>query len=51
VTLQFRGEFFNVLNVVNFGVPSHTVLSPGFGVISETAGTSRQIQISLKLLY
>jgi hypothetical protein len=51
VTLQFRAEFFNVFNVVNFGLPSHTVLSPGFGVISETAGTSRQIQLSLKLLY
>jgi hypothetical protein len=51
VTLQFRAEFFNVFNVVNFGLPSHIVLSPGFGVISETAGTSRQIQFSLKLLY
>jgi len=49
--LQFRAEFFNVFNVVNFGLPSHIVLSPGFGMISQTAGTSRQIQFSLKLLY
>ena len=50
-TLQFRVEFFNVLNVVNFGLPSNIVLGPGFGQISRTAGPSRQIQFSLKLLY
>ena len=49
--LQFRAEFFNVFNIVNFGLPSDTVLSPGFGMISKTAGTSRQIQFSIKLLY
>jgi hypothetical protein len=37
--------------VVNFGLPANIVLSPGFGMISQTAGTSRQIQFSLKLLY
>jgi hypothetical protein len=51
VTLQFRAEFFNILNVVNFGLPANTVLGSGFGVIHRTAGTSRQIQFSLKLLY
>jgi hypothetical protein len=50
-TLQFRVEFFNVFNVVNFGLPSNIVLGPGFGQISRTAGPSRQIQFSLKLLY
>jgi hypothetical protein len=50
-TLQFRAEFFNVFNLVNFGVPANTLLGSGFGVINSTAGTSRQIQFSLKLLY
>jgi TonB dependent receptor len=51
VMLQFRAEFFNIFNLVNFGLPANTVLGPGFGMISRTAGTSRQIQLSLKLLY
>ena len=50
-TLQFRAEFFNVFNLVNFGLPSNVVRGTGFGVISRTAGTSRQLQFSLKLLY
>lgn len=49
--LQFRGEFFNLFNMVNFGLPSNTVLGPGFGRISKTAGSSRQIQFSLKLIF
>ena len=49
--LQFRGEFFNVFNVVNMGLPANTIEGSGFGVISKTAGTSRQIQFSLKLIY
>lgn len=36
---------------MNFGVPSNIVLGPGFGEINRTAGTSRQIQFSLKLSY
>ena len=49
--LQLRGEFFNVFNVVNMGLPANTIKGSGFGVISKTAGTSRQIQFSLKLIY
>jgi len=51
IVLQFRAEFFNVLNLVNFGLPANTLLGPGFGYINRTAGPSRQIQFSLKLLY
>jgi len=51
MNLQFRAELFNLFNIVNFGLPSNTVLGPGFGEISRTAGTSRQIQFSLKLIY
>jgi hypothetical protein len=50
-TVEFRAEFFNVFNIVNFGLPSNIVRGSGFGVISKTAGTSRQIQFSLKVIY
>jgi hypothetical protein len=50
-SLQFRAELFNVFNIVNFGLPSNILLGPGFGEISRTAGNSRQIQFSLKLIY
>ena len=49
--LQFRAEFFNVFNLVNFGLPANIVLGSGFGFINRTAGPSRQIQFSLKLMY
>jgi hypothetical protein len=50
-TLQFRAEFFNVFNLVNFGLPANVVRGTGFGVISKTNGTSRQVQFSLKLTF
>ena len=50
-TLEFRGEFFNVFNLVNFGLPANIVRGTGFGMISHTAGPSRQLQFSLKLIY
>ena len=49
--LQFRAEFFNLFNIVNMGLPANTLNGSGFGEISKTAGTSRQIQFSLKILY
>ena len=49
--VQFRSEFFNLFNVVNMGLPANTIRGLGFGQISKTAGTSRQIQFSLKLLF
>jgi hypothetical protein len=50
-TLEFRAEFFNIFNIVNFGLPSNIVNGSGFGIISKTAGTSRQVQFSLKVIY
>jgi hypothetical protein len=50
-TLEFRGEFFNAFNLVNFGLPVNILRGSGFGVINKTAGTSRQIQFSLKLFF
>ena len=59
--LQFRAEFFNVLNRANYGPPNTTVfsitpgappaVSPSAGVISTTATSPRQIQLGLKLIF
>jgi hypothetical protein len=49
--LQARAEFFNLFNIVNMALPANTLSGAGFGEISRTAGTSRQIQFSLKLIY
>jgi hypothetical protein len=49
--LQLRGEFFNLFNIVNMGLPANIIKGTGFGMISKTAGTSRQIQFSLKIIY
>ncbi|PYS49556.1 MAG: hypothetical protein DMG13_23210 [Acidobacteria bacterium] len=56
VSLQFRAEFFNILNHANFDTPnpilfSGTSLSSSAGVITETANRERQIQFALKLLF
>ncbi|PYV22764.1 MAG: hypothetical protein DMG24_15765, partial [Acidobacteria bacterium] len=49
--LQFRAEFFNLFNLVNFGLPMNVIRGTGFGIINKTAGTSRQIQFSLRLIF
>ena len=49
-TLQFRGEFFNILNQVNFGVPNDDISSPTFGQV-QTALPPRQIQVAVKFLF
>jgi Carboxypeptidase regulatory-like domain len=65
-SVEFRAEFFNVLNHTNFGMPaSATVFNgatsvlgayqqaplPGVGQITTTVTTSRQIQFALKLIF
>ena len=49
-TLQFRTEFFNAFNLVNFGQPNANFSSQDFGVIL-SARASRSIQMSLKLSF
>ena len=58
LNLQFRAEFFNLLNHTNFGTPNAVVYtaaesspSPTAGVITATSTTSRQVQFGLKLLF
>jgi hypothetical protein len=50
IKLQFRSEFFNVLNHTNFGPPSNISTSTSFGTITTTL-PARQIQFGLKLLF
>jgi len=47
--IQFRSEFFNVLNRVNLGNPNTTVGS-SMGRIT-SAGSARVLQFALKLLF
>lgn len=56
MNLQFRSEFFNILNHTNLGTPNAIVfssgaVSPSAGLITTTATTSRQIQFGLKLIF
>ena len=48
--VQFRSEFFNLLNHTNLGIPNPNVSSAGFGQITNTY-PARQIQFALKLLF
>jgi hypothetical protein len=50
--LQFRAEFFNVLNRVVFGSPSGNLNAPAtFGRISGQANSPRNIQLGLKYVF
>ena len=56
--LQFRAEFFNLLNRANFNTPNlivftagSTTPSPTAGAITSTSTTARQLQFGLKLLW
>jgi hypothetical protein len=60
-TLAFRAEFFNLLNHPNFRVPAgnkNPVIADASGIpradagrITDTVGTSRQIQFGLKYTF
>jgi hypothetical protein len=50
MSLQFRSEFFNLLNRTNFGQPAANISSADFGTIRSTFAP-RQIQFALKLVY
>ncbi|HLK65651.1 MAG TPA: TonB-dependent receptor [Bryobacteraceae bacterium] len=50
MALQFRSEFFNILNHTNFGPPTCDITNAAFGTIRSTF-PPRQIQFALKLLF
>lgn len=50
-TLQFRSEFFNLLNTPAFSNPNATITNSNFGTITSTKSDNRQIQFALKLLF
>jgi len=50
IRVQFRGEFFNLLNHTNFGIPDSKITDSAFGTIRSTY-PARQIQFALKLIF
>jgi hypothetical protein len=57
LSVQFRGELFNILNHPNFANPDGNLTDSNFGISTSTignhvgTGTSRQAQLVLKLLF
>ena len=50
--LEFRTEFFNVFNTVNFALPNNNTLVPGtFGTITSSSAGPRVIQFALKFSF
>ena len=49
MNLQFRSEFFNVFNIVNFTLPNTNINSQQYGQINATSALPRVIQFALKL--
>lgn len=49
--LQFRTEFFNVLNTPQFQIPNRTFNTPQFGTITETIADNRDIQLALRFIW
>lgn len=49
--VEFRSEFFNILNHPTFAIPSTTINSSSGAQVSSTLNTSRIIQLALKLRF
>lgn len=50
-TLQFRAEFFNILNQATFYTPGGSLGSSSFGKSTGTATTEREIQFGLRFIF
>ena len=52
INLQYRAEFFNVMNTPQFGLPNSTIgTNPSAGIITSIVGTPRQVQMGLRLSF
>ncbi len=51
ITLQFRSEFFNLLNQHAFRAPVEVLGASGFGKANATVLPERQIQFGLRLIF
>lgn len=49
--LQFRAEFFNIFNRVQFGYPNQSFGNSSFGVINSQQNTPRLVQLALRLSF
>lgn len=49
--LQLRAEFFNVLNHPTFGFPGTDIQSSGFGMITSTQSSERQMQFGARFVF
>jgi hypothetical protein len=47
-SLQLRIEAYNLLNKVQWGLPSTNIQDPNFGVITSTSGSPRSLQLGLR---
>ena len=51
IRIQYRAEFFNLFNMVNFSNPGGSFGTPNFGRSTGTQNQQRSIQMGLKLYY
>src|SRR5262245_55885465 len=51
LNLQFRTEFFNLINTPQFDLPNAAIGASNAGTITGVVGTPRQIQFGLKLVF
>ncbi|MGH9839893.1 MAG: carboxypeptidase regulatory-like domain-containing protein [Blastocatellia bacterium] len=51
IGLEFRSEFFNLFNRVQFNFPGQALGNPQFGIVSSQLNNPRLVQFSLRLIF